>query len=172
MLYAALTCLALVVGTAAYASYSRPAADASLARSAVSALRAIEGAAGESFPASSGDGLSVALGDNAERVDLFLVSDSGLRHPSTRDHLEGALLLFTVADQVWAARDAGDDRPPAAEIAGFNSVAARFAAFQDLASADASGTVRLDNTEMRAVNLLLGAAQAEIAKAEASLAAQ
>lgn len=170
--YLALCVLAVIVGTAVYAGLSHHDADVNLAHSALEGLRVIEGGASRNFPDGKASPLSDALNENTEKVDLFLMSDSGHRMPRTRDNLEASLLMFQVANQVWILRDAGQDLPPTADIAQLSSAIARSPELQSLVSVDASGTERIDNREMRAVDLALGIAQAERIQAEESLAAE
>jgi len=166
--YSVATVAAIILGTFLYLSATRPLADRSLAGTAARALHAIESGVPSEFPNGGAQRFSEALGNNTEMADLFLISDSGLRMPKTRDHVEGALLMFTVANEVWIAHDNKQDRPAASDIAGLSSAIARSAELQDLTSVDASGTLRLDNSDMRAVSLLLTLGQAETEKAEAS----
>jgi len=163
---AAVVVLALVAGTMLYAMSVRPKGDANLGGISIDALQVINDAARGAFPDAAAQDLSFALGDNSERVDIFLISDSGSRLPALRDHMESSLLMFTVANQVWIASDDGDHMPAVASIAGAQQALAGSADLRRLSSVDASGTERLDNADMKVVSVLLDLAESELQQAK------
>lgn len=166
-LWVALSLIALVVLTAAYVVRAHPGGDRNLAEVSILALQAVETGARSGSSATAQD-LSVALGDNAERVDAFLLSDSAKRIPDVAEPVQAALTLFTVADQLWIASDGGDTQPAVINIAGAEDAITRAPELRQLVVTDTSGTLRFDNADSKAVLQLLKLAQAEVGRAQAA----
>lgn len=158
--------LILVAVTALYVVRARPAADRNLAGIAIDALETVEEAVRALPAGSSAQTISNALGDNSERADTFLISDSAKRMPIVAANVESALRAQVVANQVWVLSDRGDTNPPLDEIAQGILVAEECPAFAAHVRPDGAGTLRVDNAQGQAVSALM-----EFARSKTDLAA-